>query len=44
MTQPSFFRTLFGDSQTRARLVFIYCGLIGFYIVAWVWAFAEFSG
>jgi high-affinity nickel-transport protein len=44
MTSPSFFRTLFGDAQTRARLVFIYGGLIAFNALAWAWAFAEFSG
>src|SRR3954463_6150272 len=44
MNSPSFFRTLFGDAQTRAHLVFIYGGLIAFNAIAWAWAFAEFSG
>src|SRR3954463_5489434 len=43
MNSPSFFRTLFGDAQTRAHLVFIYGGLIAFNAIAWAWAFAEFS-
>lgn len=43
MSQPSFLRTLFGDAETRARLVVIYGGLLAFNAGAWAWAFAEFS-
>jgi high-affinity nickel-transport protein len=43
MSQPSFFRTLFGDADTRGRLLFIYIGLVAFNVIAWAWAFAEFS-
>lgn len=43
MNQPSFLRTLFGDAETRARLLFIYVGLAAFNAVAWAWAFVEFS-
>jgi high-affinity nickel-transport protein len=43
MNQFSFFGTLFGDAETRRRLVFIYLGLIIFNAAAWAWAFAEFS-
>lgn len=34
MTQPSFLRTLFGDAQTRSRLISLYGGLIAFNVVA----------
>ncbi|MEO8756570.1 MAG: HoxN/HupN/NixA family nickel/cobalt transporter [Devosia sp.] len=43
MNQPTFLRSLFGDAETRARLFFIYGGLIAFNVIAWAWAFAEFS-
>jgi high-affinity nickel-transport protein len=43
MNQTSFLRTLFGDAQTRGRLLFLYAGLIAFNLVAWVWAYAAFS-
>lgn len=43
MNQPSFLRTLFGDAQTRARLLWLYGGLVAFNVIAWAWAFAEFS-
>ena len=43
MSQPSFRRTLFGDAETRARLVVIYGGLLALNAGAWAWAFAEFS-
>ena len=43
MSQPSFFRTLFGNAETRGRLFLIYVGLAAFNAVAWAWAFAEFS-
>ena len=43
MSQPSFFRTLFGDADTRGRLLVIYLGLVAFNVIAWAWAFAEFS-
>ena len=43
MTEPSLLRTLFGDAATRARLFWLYGGLVGFNVVAWAWAFAEFS-
>src|SRR3569623_1768355 len=43
MNQPSFLRTLFGDAQTRSRLFWLYGGLVAFNVIAWVWAFAEFS-
>src|SRR3569833_1132235 len=43
MNHPSFLRTLFGDAQTRSRLFWLYGGLVAFNVIAWVWAFAEFS-
>jgi high-affinity nickel-transport protein len=44
MNHPTFLRTLFGDAPTRTRLIVIYGGLIAFNVLAWAWAFAEFSG
>ncbi len=43
MTEPSFLRTLFGDAETRTRLLVIYGGLVAFNVIAWAWAFAAFS-
>lgn len=43
MSQPSFLRTLFGNADTRRRLLLIYAGLVAFNVIAWAWAFAEFS-
>lgn len=44
MNQGSFIQTLFGDAPTRARLLLLYGGLVAFNVIAWAWAFAEFSG
>lgn len=43
MNQSSFLRSLFGEAETRARLFFIFGGLVAFNVAAWAWAFAEFS-
>jgi high-affinity nickel-transport protein len=43
MNRPTLLRRLFGDPATRARLPWVYAGLIGFNIVAWGWAFIAFS-
>jgi high-affinity nickel-transport protein len=42
MNQTSFVGALFGDAETRLRLILIYGGLVGFNVIAWAWAFAEF--
>jgi len=42
MDQPTFLGTLFGDARTRTRLILVYAWLIGFNVIAWAWAFAEF--
>ena len=42
MDHPTFLGTLFGDARTRTRLILVYVGLIGFNVIAWAWAFAEF--
>jgi len=42
MDQPTFLGTLFGDARTLTRLILVYAGLIGFNVIAWAWAFAEF--
>ena len=42
MNQPTVLGTLFGDAQTRFRLLLIFGGLVAFNAMAWAWAFAEF--
>ena len=43
MNQPTVLGTLFGDAQTRTRLLLIFAGLAAFNVLAWVWTFAEFN-
>jgi len=42
MNQPTVLGTLFGDAQTRFRLLLTFGGLVAFNAIAWAWAFAEF--
>lgn len=43
MTRPSFLRAIFGDRQSRGRLLVLFGGLTAFNVLAWAWAFAAFS-
>ena len=43
VTRSPFVRALFGDAQTRTRLLVTYAGLTAFNVAAWAWAFAVFS-
>lgn len=44
MSNVSFFRATFGDPATRGQLFSLYGGLVAFNVIAWAWAFIEFSG